>query len=80
MKTAITSSELRKNVYRLLDRVLETRQPLFIRRRGKMVRIAPEQEPGGKFNRLKRRVCVQGNPEDLVHVDWSETWTGEKSV
>jgi hypothetical protein len=80
MKTAITSSDLRKNVYRLLDRVLETRQPLFIRRRGRIVRITPELEPGSKFSRLKRRVCVRGNPEDLVHVDWTETWTGAKGV
>lgn len=27
-----------------------------------------------KFNNLKNRNCVVGNPEDLVHIDWSEQW------
>ena len=27
-----------------------------------------------KLHNLKDRNCVQGNSEDLVHIDWSEQW------
>ena len=28
----------------------------------------------GKLANLKRRDCIIGDPEDLVHIDWSKEW------
>lgn len=71
----VTASQLRADVYRLLDRVLETGEPLEIERNGQILRIVPPR-PDGWLARLPRREgVVVGDPEALVHVDWSESWT-----
>jgi hypothetical protein len=71
---SVTASELRQNVYRLLDRSLETGEPLEVRRKGQLLRIVPEPPAGGKLGALVPHDCVTGDPADLVHMDWSETW------
>ena len=70
----ITASELRANIYRLLDRVLETGEPIEIERNGRVLRIVPEVAPS-KLDRLVRRPDdYVGDPEDAVHLDWSSEW------
>ena len=77
---AISASELRANVYRLLDRVLETGEALEIDRGGRRLRIVPAEVavvPGSKLERLKGRGnpdAIIGDPDDLVHLDWSVYW------
>ncbi|MGI8575969.1 MAG: type II toxin-antitoxin system Phd/YefM family antitoxin [Egibacteraceae bacterium] len=72
---AITASELRRNVYRLLDEVLETGVPLEIERGGHRLRIVPSERssrfdrPGGNPD------AIVGDPDELVHLDWSTSWT-----
>ncbi|HHB91214.1 MAG TPA: type II toxin-antitoxin system Phd/YefM family antitoxin [Anaerolineae bacterium] len=66
----ISPTELRKNIYKILDQVLETGQPVEIKRRGRVLRIVPA-EPVDKFQRLvSRPEIIQGDPEDLVHLVW----------
>ena len=31
-------------------------------------------ETPSKLQNLKRRDCIVGDPEDLVHLDWSNGW------
>ncbi len=71
---AITASQLRQNVYRLLDETLATRKPLEVRRKGHTLRIVADPAPRGKLEALVPHDCIKGDPEDLVHVDWSDTW------
>jgi antitoxin (DNA-binding transcriptional repressor) of toxin-antitoxin stability system len=73
MAARITASKLRENVYRILDEVLESGQPIDIERRGRTVRLVPV-EPPSKLARLKRRRYIKGDPEALVHLDWSREW------
>jgi hypothetical protein len=71
---AISASKLRADVYRLLDEVLETGQPLEIERNGRTLVIAPEQT-GSIWDRLPRREgYIVGDPDELIHVDWSSEW------
>ena len=70
----ITASKLRENVYTLLDEVLDTGKPLEVTRKGRLVRIVPDKPPS-KLSRLKRRDCVVGDPESIVHLDWLNEWT-----
>jgi len=71
---AISASQLRANVYRLLDEVLATGQPLEIKRNGKILVIAPREEVSF-WERLPRREgAIVGDPNDLIHIDWSSEW------
>jgi hypothetical protein len=57
----------------LLDRVLETGTPLEVKRKSGMVKIVAEQSVR-KMERLKKHDCIKGDPEELVHSDWSGEW------
>jgi antitoxin (DNA-binding transcriptional repressor) of toxin-antitoxin stability system len=62
---AITASELRQNIYRLLDQVLETGVPLEITRGDSMVRIVPVVAPR-KLAQLPMRNLFACDPDELV--------------
>lgn len=71
---ATTASKLRANIYRMLDEVLETGQPLEIERNGKTLVIAPKEEQS-IWDRLPRREgAIVGDPDELIHIDWSSEW------
>jgi prevent-host-death family protein len=70
---AIKASALRENIYRLLDEVLETGVPVEIERRGKILRIIPA-ETRSKLDNLRARPYLLTDPEELVHLDWSDEW------
>ena len=69
----VTASGLRQDIYRLLDQVIETGRPLEVRRGDKMLKIVAEK-PVSKLCNLSPHKCIRGNPEDLVHLDWSQEW------
>jgi hypothetical protein len=69
----VTVSGLRQNIYRLLDRVIETGQPLEVKRGDRLLKIVVDKPPS-KLARLTTHKCVRGNPEDIVHLDWSKEW------
>ncbi len=66
----VTASQLRGNIYRLLDQVAETGRPLVIHRHGHELKIVPVSS-GAKLDRLVKRDCIVGDPELLVHHDWT---------
>jgi len=69
----ISTSALRQNLYKLLDKVLETGIPLEIKRKGKIIKIIPPEESDKLLN-LKYRNIITCDPEELVHIDWSSEW------
>ena len=50
----VKPSQLRENIYRILDQVLETGVAVEIERHGKLLRIVPV-EPRSKLDNLKPR-------------------------
>jgi hypothetical protein len=72
----VKPSQLRANLYRLLDRVLKTGEPIEIDRAGKRLLLVPK-EKRSKLENLVRRDVIVGDPEDLVHMDWSKDWHGD---
>lgn len=70
---ALTASRLRQDIYRILDQVLETGVPVEIERHGKTLKIVPPEDRS-KLDSLRRRDYLKVDPEELVHIDWSETW------
>lgn len=74
MTNPYSISASRANLYRLIDRLLETGVPLEIERKGARLRIATMEQPE-RLSRLKRHPdFLVGDPEDIVHVDWSGEW------
>lgn len=71
---AVTASELRQNIYRLLDEVLDTGIPLEIERKGRRLRIVPPERTSKLDRVAEHDDYVVGDPEELVHLDWSEQW------
>ncbi|MCO5182587.1 MAG: type II toxin-antitoxin system Phd/YefM family antitoxin [Anaerolineae bacterium] len=69
MKT-ITATELRSNIYNLLDEVLETGIPLEISRGGKKLQIVPTEKVDKLGNLVKRSDVIAGDPDDLIHMEW----------
>jgi hypothetical protein len=75
----ITASKLRADIYRMLDEVLETGQPLEIERNGKTLVISPKEEQS-IWDRLPRREgFIVGDPDELIHMDWSSEWNPDPS-
>jgi hypothetical protein len=74
VRSSVTASHLRSDLYRLLDGVLESGVPLVIERKGRRLRVVPD-DPPSRLARLPRRTdFVRGDPADLVHLDWSAEW------
>ena len=69
----VNASNLRSNIYKLLDQVLESGQPLIVKRKGKILKIIPENPPG-KISRLTQHPCMKEKPEAYIHCDWSKEW------
>lgn len=71
---AMTPSALRADIYRVLDEVLETGQPIEIQRGDRTLVISAKDE-GSRLDRLVSRPdAITGDPGDLVDVGWSEAW------
>jgi len=71
---AITATQLRQNIYRLLDQVLETGEPLEIERNGRRVRVVPVERLSKLDRIIEHPDLIVGDPEDLVHIDWYDEW------
>lgn len=72
----LTASKLRENIYKVLDQVLETGVPVEIIRGRRRLKIVPGDDArASKLARLRPRpAALVGDPEDIVHLDWSEGW------
>ncbi|MFM7536777.1 MAG: type II toxin-antitoxin system Phd/YefM family antitoxin [Acidimicrobiales bacterium] len=75
MKT-LSASKLREDIYRVLDHVLATGEPVEIERNGRRLRIVPDEPPSRLGKLIRRDDVVVGDSDDLVHVDWSGEWRG----
>lgn len=73
--STITASKLRQDIYRLLDEVLSTGVPLEIRRKGRRLLLSPVDPPSRLDNLEPRPSFLKTDPEELVHLDWSDHWT-----
>ncbi|MGH3851158.1 MAG: hypothetical protein ACRDRT_15950 [Pseudonocardiaceae bacterium] len=76
MTDRLTASKLRENVYRILDSVIDTGTPVEIVRNNRVLRIAVvDDRNGSRLENLTEHLnAVEGDPADLVHLDWSDEW------
>lgn len=71
MKT-VTPTELRTNIYNLLDEVLETGIPLEIKKANRRLLIMPVAKADKLQNLISRPEIIQGDPDDLVEISWED--------
>jgi prevent-host-death family protein len=71
MKT-ITVTELRGNIYKLLDEVLDTGIPIEINKGDKKLRIIPVKMRNKLQNLVSWPNVIKGNPDDLVEISWEK--------
>ena len=76
----LSLTRLRANLYQVVDKVIETGEPVEIERHRKKVRIVlVETKP--KLERLKKHSgTIIGNPDDIVHMDWSSEWNANQDI
>lgn len=73
----LTPSQLRANIYKILDQVLDSGQAVEVVRNGRVLRIVADRPPaaGGRLRRLtKRKSVLNCDFDDIVHLDWSSQW------
>jgi prevent-host-death family protein len=71
MKT-VTPTELRSNIYHLLDEVLNTGLPLEIKKGEQKLRIIPVEKVDKFQNLPVRPQVILGSPDDLVGISWED--------
>lgn len=73
----MTATRLRTELYRTLDRILETGETVeIVRARGTVVLQAAASARVGRTSRkpATNPDLVVGDPDELVHFDWSKHW------
>lgn len=71
MKT-VTPTELRTDIYNLLDEILQTGLPIEIKKGDRRLRIIPVEKMDKFQNLISRSDVIQGDPDSLVLVNWEE--------
>ncbi len=77
MTKTLTATELRANLYRVIDEVLETGRPCRVVRGERAVVIRPEARSGRKgidFSKLKRRKILTVPFDEIVDTSWEHEW------
>jgi prevent-host-death family protein len=63
MAMRVTATELRKNLFQLVDRAVQG-ELIEIAHKGRLIRLVPEARPS-KLSRLIVRDTIVGTPQDL---------------
>lgn len=71
----VSATTLRQNIYGILDEALETGEIVEVERKGRILKIVPEDASVGRLAKLKKRSVIIGNPDDLIYMDWSGEWS-----
>jgi len=69
----MSASRLRQDIYRILDGILATGEPVEIERKGRRLKIIPADRPG-RLERIPKRDYLKGDPGEIVEIDWSAEW------
>lgn len=75
MPEPVTPTELRADLYRIIDQVLETGVPQQIRRGDRMLSLVPDAPPRRlRLDELPRRTAIACSPDELVDQSFADAW------
>jgi hypothetical protein len=63
---------LRRNIYKLLDKVLDTGIPLEVKKGDRTLRIEPVEKVDKLQNLVHRPDVINGDPDELVEISWED--------
>jgi hypothetical protein len=70
----VTPTDFRKNLFSLLDGILQNGKVLEINRNGHIIKVVPPRK-SKKIDRLvPHEDAVVGESDDFVSMDWSGEW------
>ena len=70
----ISLTALRSNLFKIVDKVIETGNPVELERKGHRLKIVIEGKKS-KLENLKPHNCIVGNPDELIDLkvaEWHE--------
>lgn len=75
----ITLTQLRQNLFQVVDQLLAKGETLAIERNGQTLLLVPQSQ-GSRLGKLKARPLMQqGQPEDLLNLEVA-AWQEEKNL
>jgi PHD/YefM family antitoxin component YafN of YafNO toxin-antitoxin module len=74
MPEQVSNLNIQNDIFQLLDKVIKTGVPVEIERKGKRLLISPAEKRRDLDKLEEHPEFIVGNPDDLVHIDWSEEW------
>jgi len=74
MTKPLTATELRANLYRVLDEVAATGVPREIKRGDRILLILPATPPQRKLEDLPKREVLGCPIDELIETSWEEHW------
>ncbi len=88
---AVSATQLRQNIYAILDEALATGKAVEIERKGKRLRIVPEPveeemsdeeyaKEFPKLAKLKNHNTLVGSLDDLIDVEWNEDFSDLRKI
>lgn len=75
-------THLRRNLYQIIDRLLETGESLEIERNGKRLILSPQLQPNSSslWERLESRPgYMKDEADSFIHSEWIHEWNPEGS-
>ncbi len=70
----ITPTDFRKNLFNLLDTLLDTGKVLEINRNGHIFKVIPPKKTKKLDRLVPHKDAVVGNSDDFIDMDWSKEW------
>lgn len=68
----ITIKQLRTNLCKIIDQVIQTGEPIEIEHKGNIVKIVRDKPKNNLSKLTKHPDTMIGVPEDFVHVNWEK--------
>ena len=78
--TPLTLTQLRANLYKIVVQAIKTGVPVEIKRKGVKIKLIPERKRSKLEALVKHPKTIVGDPDDLVHLDWSAEWKGKDEL
>lgn len=77
---SISLTRLRTDLYKIVDQVVETGIPVEVERRGQKLRIVLVEHKSKLANLTPHPGTIIGDPESIVHMDWSGEWKRNENL
>ena len=68
---SLTLTALRNNLFKIVDEIIKTGNPVEIERNGHRLKIVLKEKKS-KLENLKSHDCINDDPDDLVHLEVAE--------